>query len=179
MYEPRTFTSKVHPVKLVAKEMDEPNPGRMIWRYEFWVNGKIVQDKSIDYRWSGLFPNLDNVQFESEDSRYYFIPAEGVVLYDWEQKSFYKTPASREFKNNAFVGNAFTEDYLVMVMQRSFLVLHVDRKKSVEVIFPFGELQIKSFHMRGSLLTLQYKDLSDFATKEKAYDIGKTFSSWE
>lgn len=172
MSEPKTYTSDFYPVQLIALELEEPQPGRMIWRYEFYIDNQLAQHQYLNYKWSGLYPNLQKYQYNSEKGRFVLIPAEGIIIYDCKEKSFFKTPASKESINNAFVGNKFIDNLLFVFMQRSFQIINLDDYTSHEVVFQTGRLQIQDLYYQEGSIALEYKDLSDYSVKTERYDLG-------
>lgn len=71
------YQSKNRKIELKIIGYDEPNNGRELHIAELYINGKNLSDNYFENKWNRLNFNLDEFQFESPDSKYIFIPAEG------------------------------------------------------------------------------------------------------
>lgn len=70
------YKSKQGNIELKIVGYEEPNNGRELHIAELFINGKNCSDDYFFYKWNRLNFNLDNFQFESNNSKYIFIPAE-------------------------------------------------------------------------------------------------------
>ena len=73
----KTYISKDHRIELKIVGYDEPNNGRELHIAELYINGKHCTHKYFQNKLNRLNFNLDEFQFESQDLKYVFIPAEG------------------------------------------------------------------------------------------------------
>ncbi len=103
----KTYTSTNHRIELKIVGYDEPNNGRELHIAELYINGENCSRKYFQNKWNRLNFNLDEFQFESQDLKYVFIPAEGnSFLINANTLSMIKTPfkplSTICFKKNEF-----------------------------------------------------------------------------
>jgi len=168
------FESEHYPIKLVAKTLDEPHPGHMIWRYEFYREGKLLNDPLLNYKWGGLYPDLDGYSMESDDGAFVYIPTEGsTLIYDTKSKKFKSYTAVIEGSNNTFVTNVFSEGRLLVVFKRSIQIVELKYFTVQNIHFEFNRFQLIAAQYIDDLLIVKYKDLSDYQVYNKRYDFNK------
>ncbi|MCA6065714.1 hypothetical protein JI747_000905 [Chryseobacterium sp. RG1] len=104
------YQSKNRKIELKIIGYDEPNNGRELHIAELYINGKNLSDNYFENKWNRLNFNLDEFQFESPNSKYIFIPAEGYsFLININTllmiKLPYKALSTLHFKKNEFLEN--------------------------------------------------------------------------
>ncbi len=104
------YQSKNRKIELKIIGYDEPNNGRELHVAELYINGKNLSKKYFENKWNRLNFNLEEFQFESPDSKYIFIPAEGnsflINLNTFSMiKLPYKALSTVHFKKNEFLEN--------------------------------------------------------------------------
>ena len=170
---PHIIRSEFHQIYLELKERDEPQPGRMIRRFGFYVNGQLYQHHRLNYQWVGLYDNLDQYSFESEDGAYIFLPVEGTALYDVQANQLHFYAAAIDSTSNQFIGNCFSEGRLVITQSRGIQIIDLSSLQVQNILFPLNTVQLLSAHYIDDLLIVRYKDLSDYEEKTKRYDFSK------
>ncbi len=71
------YNSRQGNIELKIIGYEEPNNGRELHIAELSINGKNYSDEYFKDKWNRLNFNLNEFQFESDDLKYVFIPAEG------------------------------------------------------------------------------------------------------
>lgn len=104
------YKSKQGNIELEIVGYDEPNNGRELHVAELFINGKNCSEEYFHNKWNRLNFNLHEFQFESEDLKHVFIPAEGesfVINTETYQiiKIPYKGVSTVYFKGNKFSNN--------------------------------------------------------------------------
>jgi hypothetical protein len=97
-------------IELKIVGYDEPNNGRSLHIAELHIDGENCTDKYFESNWNRLDFNLDEFQFESQDLKYIFIPAEGKsFIINTNTFSIIKLPfkalSTIRFKKNEFFQN--------------------------------------------------------------------------
>ncbi len=167
------FESKHHPIRLVATEFDEPHPGRTLWRYQFLVNGILQERPSLNYKFSGLHPDLTSFEMEDESGQFIFIPSEDSQVYEVAQDQYHPLPPLGETGNNQFVGNIFSQEKLVVIRKRSIQVVSLIDFQDQKVIFSKGQYHMISAKFEQGSLFVHFKDLGDYQEYKKKLDFEK------
>ncbi|MCX8531124.1 hypothetical protein [Chryseobacterium luquanense] len=105
-----SYQSKNRKIELKIVGYDEPNNGRELHIAEVYICGENLSHKYFENKWNRLNFNLNEFQFESPDSEYIFIPAEGnSFLINTSSFSIIKLPykalSTIRFKKNEFFEN--------------------------------------------------------------------------
>jgi len=168
--EGHIFKSEHHDIQLKLISLEEPNNGRMQWRFQFLVNGKLIDNRFINTD-SYLLSNLKDYTFESIDKNYIFIPREyQSVVYDLKRNVFIELSRSSADRNNNYIGNYFTENKLVVNYTREVMIFDLDNHNCISVNFPFGKYQIKESRLKENKFIITYKDLNDYQIYTREYD---------
>ncbi|MBL3658456.1 hypothetical protein [Fulvivirga sediminis] len=171
--EEHTFKAKHSNIKLVATHLDEPHPGHMIWKFHFYINNDLVQNPCLNYKWGGLYPDLDHFEMESENGRFIYLPVEKTLLYDVIKNQFIALEDKVDSKNNLFVMNKFSEGRLIIIHQRGFQVIQLQNMHTLNVLFPNGVYHLQEGYYIDDILVIKYKDLTDYKEYTKRYDFNK------
>lgn len=110
------YKSKQGNIELKIVGYDEPNNGRELHIAELFINGENRNNDYFKNNWNRLNFNLNDLQFESDDLKYVFIPAEGnsFIINTETFKSFYipyKGISTILFKKNEFTHNSLIVHY--------------------------------------------------------------------
>lgn len=121
------YQSKNSKIELKIIGYDEPNNGRELHIAELYINGKNLSHKYFENKWNRLNFNLNEFQFESPDSKYIFIPAEGnsfVISVNTLSmiKLPYKALSTVYFKKNEFLGNRIKIYYSDETVELNLLI---------------------------------------------------------
>lgn len=108
------YTSTNGFIELRIVGYDEPNNGRELHIAELYIKGENVSDTYFTNKWNRLNLNLNHFIFESPDSNYVFIPAEGDSFVI-STKSFqkYHLP-TKELSTIYFLKNEFEKTKLTV-----------------------------------------------------------------
>lgn len=103
-----SYQSKNQKIELKIVGYDEPNNGRSLHIAELYINGEDCSDQYFENKWNRLNFNLEGFQFESADSKFIFIPAEGnSFLINTNTFAIKKLPfkalSTVHFKKNEFL----------------------------------------------------------------------------
>jgi len=143
--ENTVFISKSKNVVLDIISKEEIHIGTFMWRFSLKVNNKEVENIYIGSETDYLESNLNNYQFESIDARYLFFPNEQVTIYDVDNNVFYSLYKQIRDKSNSFIGNIFFKDKLIVIHEREFFSIDLDKKETNSIVF-FGNQKIIDFH---------------------------------
>lgn len=104
-------------IELSIVGYDEPNNGRELHIAALFINGKNLSSEYFKNKWNRLNFNLNEFQFESEDLKYVFIPAEGNSFLINTQTLCavympYKVVSTVCFKKNEFIDNSLIIHYI-------------------------------------------------------------------
>lgn len=160
-------------IRLEIKERDELQPGRMIRRFEFYVNDHLYQHHLLNYKWVGLQDRLDQYTFESEDGNFIFLPTDNTLVYDVNNDQLHSYASNIDSSSNQFVGNCFSEGRLVICQERGLQIVALSSLQVQTILFPLNTVQIKSARYIDDLLLITFKDLTDYEEKTKRYDFSK------
>ena len=142
MKKGHVFKSKNERFQLIIKELEEPNYGRLLWRFSFSIDGKIIKNSQIN-EYSGLTENLKEYTFNSINNNYIFLPIEnGYLLYNTKSEKFEKLPNNSVGPNNDFVSNYYTSNFLVINRKREIQIVNLNTMNAINASFSFGKLQI-------------------------------------
>ncbi|KQT18414.1 hypothetical protein ASG31_06740 [Chryseobacterium sp. Leaf404] len=105
------YQSKNGKIELKIVGYDEPNNGRSLHIAELYIQSKDYTSQYFENGWNRLNFNLDDFQFESADSKFIFIPAEGnSFLINTNTFAIIKFPfkafSTFHFKKNEFLENS-------------------------------------------------------------------------
>lgn len=118
-----SYQSKNHKIELKIVGYDEPNNGRSLYIAELHINGKDCSDQYFENGWNRLNFNLDIFQFESKDSQYIFIPAEGnSFIINTNTLSVIKIPF-KALSTIYFEKNEFLEDKITVYYTNEIVVI--------------------------------------------------------
>ena len=167
---PHIFSSKHHHIELRALKYDEPNYGRFHWKYQFVINDKLVENRYMNYKYGGLYGNLANFCFESEDGKYVYLPLEkNALVFEPHAESYFVIPSTGDGGNNEFIANVFSEKDLIILCKRSIQIVNLLSKTTQTVVFSMERYQLKSI-VNGNELQISYLDLNDNKTYINTYD---------
>lgn len=164
-----TFKSKYHNIKLVATEFVELHYGNTMWKYEFYINDKLIENEYLNNSSGGLYPNLDNFELESPDGEYVYIPNINNILYDIPQNKYYILNENFIAERSHFVKNIFTKRYLFIIKQEYILKVDLYSKKINKLPGLSTDILIDDAYIDNNKLVVEYED------QETYDDITKTF----
>ncbi|GAA0716617.1 hypothetical protein GCM10009430_12490 [Aquimarina litoralis] len=163
-----TFSSKHNDIVLIATEYDEPNYGRFHWKYQFLINNTLVENQHMNYKYGGLFGNLNNFCLESKDGNHIFLPLEkNPLIYEPNEDNYFEISDVATGKNNGFLKNIFIEDKLFILCQRSVQIVNLINKRVQSILFPVNQFQLEDMEYNQKLL-ISYLNLKD-SNKSKGY----------
>jgi len=117
------YKSKNGNIELKIVGYEEPNNGRELHIAELFINGENRSNDYFKNNWNRLNFKLNDLQFESDDLKYVFIPAEGnsFIINTETFVSFYipyKGISTVLFKKNEFVHDSlivyYTDEKIVI-----------------------------------------------------------------
>ena len=167
------FKAKHSDIKLVATHLDEPHPGHLMWKYQFYINDTLVENQYLKYKCAGLYPDLDHFEIESEDGRFIYLPVEKTLIYDVLKNEYTLIEDKVDSVNNQFVMNRFSEGRLVIVHQRGFQIVQLRNMQVLNVLFPNGKYHLIEGYYIDDALIIKYKDLKDYQEYTKKYDFNE------
>ncbi|WP_417443435.1 hypothetical protein [Joostella sp.] len=166
-----TYLGKKSHTKLIATEYVEVNYGNTMWRYQFYVEDRLVDNEHMNYKHGGLYPNLDLFQFEAIDGRHVFIPNGKTLIYNTEEKTYFEVASAVDTMNNSFVKNFFSDDMLVIISQRGIQTISLKNYVVKNTLFPPHSYHLQdAFYNDGELYVI-YKDLNSFKEKTQKLTI--------
>jgi hypothetical protein len=165
------FKSRFHNIELVATEFDEPQPGNTLWRFNLFIEGQLVENQYISYKWTGLYPDLTGYEMDAENGNYIYVPLNGTTLvYDCFTKKFKSVSSNLEKSTNSFVSNTFSEGRLLVVFNREIQVIELSTFTVQNILFAKNRYHLLNALFIDNNLIVKYKDLTDYQIKEKKYD---------
>ncbi|MCM5664449.1 hypothetical protein [Galbibacter mesophilus] len=168
---PHIYIGEKSPTKLIATEYIEANYGNTMWRYQFYVDDKLVDNKHMNYKYGGLYPNLDLYQFEAKDGRHVFIPNGKTLIYNTEEKTYFEVAPAVDTVNNNFVKNFFNNNKLVIVYQRGIQIIALNSYIAKNVLFPQNSYQLRDAFYDDRDLYVTFKDLKNYKEKTQKLTI--------
>lgn len=156
----------------MATEFDEPHNGHTLWRYEFYIEEQLVKNHIVGGDHTGLYPNLEHFEMESEDGNFIFIPKEEIVIYEVDTKQYHRfsTPGHT---NNSFIGNRFTEGRLVVTLAHSLVIVNLQNMSAQSIVLPSKKYQLREGYYVGDILIVKYLDLQTYSEETKHYNFDK------
>lgn len=165
------FKSRFHNIELVATEFDEPQPGNTLWRFKLFIEGQLIENQYINYKWTGLYPDLTGYEMDAESGDYIYVPISGTsLLYNCVAKKFKSVSASLVNANNSFVANTFSEGRLLVVFSREIQIVELTTFTVQNILFDKNRYQLLGARFIDNHLIVKFKDLTDYKIKEKKYD---------
>jgi hypothetical protein len=169
---PHTFKAIHNNIKLIATEFDEPNYGRTLWKYNFFIDDILIENKYLYYSYGGLFSDLDNFELESIDGRYIYIPQiSDSIVYDTIKNVFFTFNSIFNLNNNHFVKNLFNGNKLIIIYERGFQILNLDNYILQTVVFPNDKPNIIDIeYNQNNELLIKYNNIGNYQQHIEKYD---------
>lgn len=168
------FTSSKNNIYLIADELEELNHGIMFWKFSFFVGDKKIHHDFLNCEKEGLFVNLKEFTFESNDGVYLYIPKQNPVVYNTLKKEFLEVKSPIESTNNDFLKNYFIDDSTLLILhQRAFYIVDLKNGRTHFVQYPYNELLFKDIFKKeqSNTYVATYKDLRDYKEYSKEIKI--------
>ncbi|WGK66195.1 hypothetical protein [Croceiramulus getboli] len=167
--------SKIHAIHsqsyIELLELKEHNYGRLLWKFEFVVEGQPVKDQFINEQ-AALVAELEGFQIDSPDGAYLFLPlASGFLLYDRANKVYKKLPRPSGIGANAFKSNSFNSSFLTLRFQHEVLVFSSATNHSFNLVFDAEKIMLLNAQVEKDNLLLELKGLESYEKKEIMYKI--------
>lgn len=163
-----TYDVKDKSIKLVAESFEEPTPGNVFWSYSFYVDGRVIENRVLESKNDGLFPNLDSFIFSSEDNNYVYIPKYRPVIYNVDKKDFFGFDAPLKNCRKDFVKNYFYNDFLVIIYRCGIVKVDLNSWAVSSLEFSSADVFIEEGRQTNEdEVELEYRDLRELVFKKK------------
>ena len=143
----------------------EPNYGNTYWEFQFKLDEKILMTHNEIKE--GLFPNLKQFTFHSQNGNYIFIPKLTLVIFDVSCLNFREFKSPLPSKDTIFISNYFFDNNLIVVYTYGVFIINLIKDKSQFYNFKHDNCAIDSCSVKNNSLIVEYADMNENKYKTK------------